>query len=140
HIYMKELNAEDTLRALSIEQEIKNLLGQDSNHQVNFNYSERNGNIQLFIETINPRYNQMFLFHAEVGIDKLDVLNKSLAYARGYRDHFDSYTIQWSATGEQGVRTSYFHGRSIEEALEKFRYGRDRNKTTIFLVSLNPKA
>ena len=137
---MKELNAEDTLRALKLEKEIRNILGQDSNHQVNFNYTERNGNVQLFIETINPRYNQMFLFHAEIGVDKPDVLAKALAYIRNYRDQFDSYTIQWSAAGEQGVRTSYFHGRSIEEALEKFRYGRDRNRTTIFLISLNPKA
>lgn len=137
---MKELSAEDTLKCLSLENEIRNLLGQDSNHQVNFNYSERNGHLQLFIETINPRYNQMFLFHAEIGVDKVDVLNKAITYVRSYRDQFDSYTIQWSAAGEQGVRTSYFHGRSIEEALEKFRYGRDRNKTTIFLVSLNPKA
>ena len=82
----------------------------------------------------------MFLFHAELGVDKVDVLNKAITYVRSYRDQFDSYTIQWSAAGEHGVRTSYFHGRSIEEALEKFRYGRDRNKTTIFLVSLNPKA
>lgn len=137
---MKELSAEDTLKCLSLENEIRNLLGQDSNHQVNFNYSERNGHLQLFIETINPRYNQMFLFHAEIGVDKVDVLNKAISYVRSYRDQFNSYTIQWSAAGEQGVRTSYFHGRSIEEALEKFRYGRDRNKTTIFLVSLNPKA
>jgi hypothetical protein len=137
---MKELTAEETLRALAIEKEIIEMLGQDTNHRVNFNYHNDFGNVQLNIETINPRYNQMFLFFTAVGVTKLDVLNKALEYTRHYRDQSDSYTIQWTPLGEKEVRTSYFHGRSIEEALEKFRYGRDRNKTTVFLVSLNPKA
>lgn len=137
---MKELTAEETLKALAIEKEIIEILGQDSNHRVNFNYRDHLGNVQLNIETINPRYNQMFLFFTEVGVTKLDVLTKALEYTRHYRDQSDSYTIQWTSAGEKEVRTSYFHGRSIEEVLEKFRYGRDRNKTTVFLVSLNPKA
>lgn len=136
---MKELNAEETLKALELEKDIRALLGQDSSHQVNFNYYEKNGHVGLHIETINPRYNQMFLFHSEEGLNKLDVLQRAHEYTRTHHDRCDSYTIQWSASGEQGVRTSYFHGRSMEEVLAKFSYGRDRNKTTIFLISLNPR-
>lgn len=137
---MKELSAEETLKVLKLEGEIRNILGQDSSHQVNFNYQEKSGHIQLNVETINPHYKQMFLFCSEEGISKADALEKALDYTRHHKERFDTYTIQWSSLGEQGVRTSYFQGRSIEEALEKFRYGRDRNKTTIFLISLNPKA
>ena len=125
---------------MQAEKEIQHYLGQDSDHIVNFKYEFRDGKTHVYVETINPKYNQMFLFHTETGIDKPDALGKMLEYIKSYKDEQDSYTIQWCATGEREVRTSYFNGASVEEALAKFRYGRDRNKTTIFLISLNPKA
>ncbi len=134
------MNADETLKVIESEKEIQQYLGQDTNHIINFKYEFRDGKMHVYVETINPKYNQMFLFHTETGIDKLDALTKMLDYVKSYKDKQDSYTIQWSATGEREVRTSYFSGATIEEALAKFRYGRDRNKTTIFLISLNPKA
>ena len=134
------MNADDTLKTINAEKEIQQYLGQDSSHIVNFKYEFRDGKMHVYVETINPKYNQMFLFHSEVGIDKQDALQKMLDYVKNARDKEDSFTFQWCPTGERGVRTSYFSGTSIEEALAKFRYGRDRNKTTIFLISLNPKA
>jgi hypothetical protein len=131
---MQETNTE------SLEKEIQQHLGQDSNHLINFRYDQRDGLTVLYLETINPRYNQMFLFHSETGVDKADALKKMLEYVRSYKDKVNSYTIQWAANGEKGVRTSYFDAGNIEEALDKFSYGRDRNKTTIFLISLNPKS
>jgi hypothetical protein len=137
---MKDIGAEQTLRSLALEKEIRNYFGQDSNHEINFRYLERDNNIQLNVETINPRYNQMFLFHSVTGVDRGDALEKMLEYVKHYRTETHSYTIQWSDHDSRGVRTSYFQAHSIEEALEKFRYGRDRNKTTIFLISLNPES
>lgn len=131
------LNTSDTLKAIELENYIREYLGQDSNHQVSFNYIDRDNNVQLNVETINPKYNQMFLFHSVNGVNKLDALRKMKEYIECYREQTHSYTIQWAAHGEKGIRTSYFNASSIEEALEKFRYGRDRNKTTIFLISLN---
>ena len=131
----------ETLKSIETEKHIADLLGQASKHLVNFNFVDTdNGSVTLYLETINPKYNQMFLYNSLTGINKLDVLHKMLEYVKTQSQIEDTYTIQWSAHSEHGVRTSYFHARSIEEALEKFRYGRDRNKTTIFLVSLNPKA
>ncbi len=138
--YFCPMNAEDTLKILQIENQIREYLGQDTNHIVNFKYEQRDNLMHVNVETINPRYNQMFLFHTETGTDQLDALQKMFEYVKHYKDRQDSYTIQWSATGEREVRTSYFSGATLEEALAKFRYGRDRNKTTIFLISLNPKA
>ncbi len=134
------MNADDTLKIIQIEKEIQEYLGQDSDHIINFKYEFREGKMYLYVETINPKYNQMFLFHTETGVDKQDALQKMLDYVKHNKDKENSYTIQWCATGERGVRTSYFSGVSLEEALAKFRYGRDRNKTTIFLISLNPKS
>lgn len=133
------MTPEEALLCKDIETDIERLLGQDNNHRVIFNYQEKQGAFCLYLETINPKYNQMFLFHSEIGINKLDVLKKTKEYVTNHANVENSYTIQWSAQGEPGVRTSYFHAHSIEDALEKFRYGRDRNKTTIFLISLNPK-
>lgn len=135
------MNAEEILKCIEMERQITDWLGHDSNHQVNFKYSEVSGGlITLFLETINPKYSQMFLYHSCMGINKLDVLSKMLEYVKNLASAEDTYTIQWSSKEERGVRTSYFQARNIEDALEKFRYGRDRNKTTIFLVSLNPKS
>lgn len=135
------MSPQETLKCIELEKQITDLLGQDSSHRISFNYvDQEHGVIQLNLETINPRYNQMFLFHSLTGLNKTDVLTKMLDYVQHHAHLEDTYTIQWSANDVRGVRTSYFHARSIEEALEKFRYGRDRNKTTIFLISLNPKA
>ena len=121
-----------------LQQQISDILGHDSNHALRFNFQEKDGLCSLYLETVHPRYDQMFLFHATSGTDRIDALQKMLDYVKTYKEKSNSYTIQWSAHGERGVRTSYFTGASIEEALEKFSYGRDRNKTTIFLISLNP--
>jgi predicted ATP-grasp superfamily ATP-dependent carboligase len=134
------MTTDDTQKILQIEKEIQQYLGQDSDHIVNFKYELRDGKMHVYVETINPKYNQMFLYNSETGVDKLDALQKMLDYVKHNKDKEDSYTIQWSDTGERGVRTSYFSGATLEEALAKFRYGRDRNKTTIFLISLNSKA
>ena len=135
------MTPQDTLKSIEIEKQITELLGQDSNHRINFNFQEgENGLVILNLETINPRYNQMFLYNSVTGLSRLDVLNKMIEYVKNRSQLEDTYTIQWSASDERGVRTSYFNARSIEEALEKFRYGRDRNKTTIFLISLNPSS
>ena len=67
------MNAEETLKIMDMEREIREYLGQSSNHRINFNYDERDGLVRLFVETINPLYNQMFLFHHTVGTDKLDL-------------------------------------------------------------------
>jgi len=135
------MTPQETLKLLETEKLISKLLGQDSNHLINFNYQEiEQGNTILNLETINPKYNQMFLYHSTVGINKNDALIKMLEYIKTQSSLENTYTFQWSDNSEKGVRISYFQARSIEQALEKFRYGRDRNKTTIFLIALNPQA
>ncbi|MEZ4755560.1 MAG: hypothetical protein R2817_01900 [Flavobacteriales bacterium] len=103
-----------------------------------FNYEETNKGTQLYVITINPRHNQSFLFHSTQGSDKLDALNAMLEYVRTYKERTSSYTIQWSARGDNALQTSYFRARNIMEALDKLFYDRDPNSITVFSVMLNP--
>lgn len=103
-----------------------------------FNYEETNKGTQLYVITINPRHNQSFLFHTTQGSDKLDALNAMLDYVRTYKERTSSYTIQWSARGDNALQTSYFRARNIMEALDKLFYDRDPNSITVFSVMLNP--
>ena len=63
------MNADETLKVIESEKEIQQYLGQDTNHIINFKYEFRDGKMHVYVETINPKYNQMFLFHTETGID-----------------------------------------------------------------------
>ncbi len=103
-----------------------------------FEYTLVDGKIKLDLITINPRHNQSFLFHSERGTDKVDALRKLQHYVKEYKEKENSYTIQWVATGERELHTSYFRASNILDALEKLYYGRDRNTMTVFSVVLNP--
>jgi len=104
-----------------------------------FNFEEQGANRgKLFLITINPRHNQSFLFHAVEGSDKLDALRHMLEYVHSYKERTSSYTVQWSAKGENTLQTSYFRAKNVLEALDKLFYDRDPNSITVFSVILNP--
>lgn len=105
-----------------------------------FNYEEdRKGKVtKLHLITLNPRHNQSFLFHATLGSDKLEALRDMLDYVRNYKERTSSWTIQWSARGENSLQTSYFRAKNVLEALDKLFYDRDPNSITVFSVMLNP--
>jgi hypothetical protein len=110
--------------------------GQDS---LVFNFEEGRGGVcKLFLITINPRHNQSFLFHATEGTEKLDALRNMLDYVRTYKERTSSYTVQWSAKGDNSLQTSYFRAKNVLEALDKLFYDRDPNSITVFSVILNP--
>lgn len=96
------------------------------------------GRTKLHLITVNPRHNQSFLFHATDGSDKLDALRAMLDYVRTYKERESSYTVQWSARGENQLQTSYFRAKNVLEALDKLFYDRDPNSITVFSVILNP--
>ncbi|MTI41630.1 hypothetical protein [Fulvivirga lutimaris] len=128
------------VEAARIQKEIKSHLGLRSNALI-FEYSKFEGKTKLDLITINPRHNQSFLFHSELGFDKIDALKKMLVYVENYKEKESPYTIQWIANGEtKELHTSYFRASSIYDALDKLYYGRDSNTITVFSVVLNPVA
>jgi hypothetical protein len=110
-------------------------MGQDS---LVFNFEEDGKRTKLFVITLNPRHNQSFLFHATEGVDKVDALGNMLEYVKTYKERTSSYTIQWSARGDNNLQTSYFRAKNVLEALDKLFYDRDPNSITVFSVMLNP--
>ena len=110
-------------------------MGQDS---LVFNFEEDGKRTKLFVITLNPRHNQSFLFHATEGVDKVDALGTMLEYVKTYKERTSSYTIQWSARGDNSLQTSYFRAKNVLEALDKLFYDRDPNSITVFSVMLNP--
>jgi len=125
------------VEAARIQQEIKDYLGLRTSDLV-FEYSALEGKVKLDLITINPRHNQAFLFHSEVGSDKVDALKKMLLYVQNYKEKENSYTIQWVMKGGKELHTSYFKAGNIMDALQKLYYGRDMNTITVFSVVLNP--
>ena len=120
-----------------IQNEIQGHLGLDANSLI-FDYRTQDGKVRLDLVTVNPRHNQSFLFHTEIGFDKLDALKKMKGYVWNAHDRESHYTIQWAARRSKELHTSYFRASNVYEALDKLYYGRDMNTITVFSVNLNP--
>jgi hypothetical protein len=120
-----------------IQNAIQAHLGLDANSLI-FDYRTQDGKVRLDLVTINPRHNQSFLYHTEIGFDKLDALKKMQGYVKNAHDKESHYTIQWAARSSKELHTSYFRAGNVYEALDKLYYGRDMNTITVFSVNLNP--
>lgn len=121
-----------------IQQDIESYLGLKGRDLV-FEFQVRDQNtVKLDLITVNPRHNQSFLFHSEIGYDKVDALKKMLEYVKIYKEKESSYTIQWRTRGDKELQTSYFRAKNIYDALDKLYYGRDMNTISVFSVVLNP--
>jgi hypothetical protein len=134
---MMETSNDIHVESAKIQKEIKTYLGVSSSELI-FEFGSMEVKQKLDLITINPRHNQSFLFHSELGFDKVDALKKMLDYVKNYRDQESSYTIQWMAKDEKELHTSYFRASNILDSLDKLYYGRDRNTITVFSVVLNP--
>ncbi|WP_162427055.1 hypothetical protein [Pontibacter pudoricolor] len=120
-----------------IQKQIENHLG-ISGSSLLFEFRQMDNNVRLDLITVNPRHNQSFLFHTEVGFDRVDVLRKMWEYVQNYRDKESSFTVQWMARGDKELNTSYFRARNMYEALDKLYFSRDMNTITVFSVVMNP--
>ena len=127
------------VESVKLQKKIESHLGIKGS-ELSFEFVNTEGKIKLDLITINPRHNQSFLFHSEMGIDKLDALRRMLEYVKSYKDKYSSYTIQWIAKGDNELHTSYFTASNMYDALDKLYYGRDINTITVFSVVLNPVA
>ncbi len=125
------------LETARLQKEIGHYIGLGKDSLV-FSFSAKGKKSQLHLITVNPNHNQSFLFHATTGSDKVDALRETLDYVKTYKERTSSYTIQWSARGDNGLQTSYFRAKNVLEALDKLFYDRDPNSITVFSVMLNP--
>ena len=150
-----ELNSE--LEKVHVQ--IARMLGLDMK-LLTFNYTTNDGKTTLQLATMNPRHQQVFLFHTTTGFGEIDALNKMQEYVeekngigyktfKGIPNSRSTYTIQWAITDSNDLQTSYFAGKNLYEVLDKFYYGANSFKTIgapgkavtetiIFNITLNP--
>ncbi len=126
------------IESARLQSAIENHLGMEGS--LIFDFANESNQTKLNLITVNKRHNQSFLFHAVMGTDKLDALEKMLAYAKTYREQDHSYTIQWTEPTRKELHTSYFRAKNMYEALDKLYYGRDVQAITVFSVVMNPIA
>ena len=133
------MTKDKNLETVRLQKEIGDYIGMGEDSLVfNFEPAGKGKGVKLFVITVNPRHNQSFLFESTEGSDRLDALRNMLDYVRTYKERTSSYTIQWSARGENSLQTSYFRAKNVLEALDKLFYDRDPNSITVFSVMLNP--
>ncbi len=132
-----ESNTEIHIESAKIQKKIQNHLGVKDENLV-FDFNNIDGNVKLDLITINPTHRQSFLFCAITAHNKLEALNKMLAYVKHYKEKENSYTIQWTAKGDAELQTSYFSATNVYDALDKLYFGRDMNTMTVFSIVLNP--
>jgi hypothetical protein len=132
-----ESTTEVHVESARIQKQIENHLGL-SGDSLLFEFRQMDNKVRLDLITVNPRHLQSFLFHTEIGYDKVDVLRKMLDYVQSYKEKESPYTVQWMARGDKELNTSYFRARNMYEALDKLYFGRDMNTITVFSVVLNP--
>lgn len=131
------MTKDKNLEIARLQKEIGGYIGLGPDSLV-YNYDDKGRRTKLHFITLNPNHNQSFLFHATAGSDKVDALREMLEYVKTYKERTSSYTVQWSARGDNGLQTSYFRAKNVLEALDKLFYDRDPNSITVFSVMLNP--
>jgi hypothetical protein len=137
-IYMMEVPTNIHVESARLQKAIEDYLGMKKSSLI-FDFHTVEGNkVKLDLITVNPRHNQSFLYHSEIGYDKVDVLGKMLDYIKTHKEKENSYTVQWAVHGEKELQTSYFRAKNIYDALDKLYYGRDVNAITVFSVVMNP--
>ncbi len=133
------MTRDKNLETARLQKEISDHIGVGADSLVfNFEETGRGKKTKLFLITINPRHDQSFLFHATEGSDRMDALRQMLEYVKTYKERTSSFTIQWSARGQNSLQTSYFRAKNVLEALDKLFYDRDPNSITVFSVIMNP--
>ena len=132
-----ESTTEVHVESARIQKQIENHLGL-SGDSLLFEFRQLDNKVRLDLITVNPRHHQSFLFHTEVGYDRVDTLRKMWDYVQSYKEKESPYTVQWMARGDKELNTSYFRARNMYEALDKLYFGRDMNTITVFSVVLNP--
>ena len=125
-------NSENTER---IENEIKGYFG---SHQIEFIEENLEGIIEIALVTTSIHHGVKFLFHKSRGAYRQQALEALLDYIIEHKSKECVYTIQWRASNDKELHTSYFSAPNIQTALDKFFFGRDLHSITVFSVSLNP--
>jgi hypothetical protein len=126
-------------RVEEIQKKISRGLGLKEN-QIVFELNVMPNYVDLDLFTINSIHKQQFFFHSTEGRDEIEALELMLKHVENQLIIDDSFTFQWKLKGSTEIHQSYFRGKNIMDALDKFYFGRSISSTTIYSIVLNPLA
>lgn len=130
----------DNKSELQLESQISRYFMKDNGVTCHFRYEDdkEDGDVFLCVYTFNKDTNTSFLFHKVKGASLTTALTKALNYLKEVMPEENNYTVKWRKEGEEEERESYFRGSDIEEVVNKFYFGKDRETITVTDVNLNP--
>lgn len=102
-----------------------------------FDYQEDDSETELSIITISKNHGERFLFHKIKSISKISCLSKMIDYIKSdYKLNHQNYEIIWRKKGDDKDNTSWFHGKSFLNIVDKFYFMKDPADIIIYEVKM----
>lgn len=129
---------------IQLQHETMKLLNKNNSSKCTFHFENTKDQkgYHLHLLSYNPLHNKKFLFHSEVGGDKLDAHIKMLKFVQelpGSKDN-NNYKIVWGNKKEGKKITSYFFGKSEFDALHKLYYKENKDNVIFFSMEVSPSS
>jgi len=127
---------------------IQDMIKNDNNCSAHFEYSHLPGKgFELVVVTYNPKHETSFFLHSVDGKSKIDALQKMYEHIYNLKvtlkeanSGYVNYTIEWYNNSTSKRVKSSFYGKSLQEVIGKFFYGKHGKNAeiTIYSIVLNP--
>ena len=135
---------------MKMESKISELIEQDNRCNVEFEWSYNNDLndciVSLHILTFNPIHGTKFLMYKDqrrinryIMVEdnvKKEILGKGLEYLRSRETDCLNYMVEWNYKNSEKTKISYFRGKSLEDIMEKFYYGKSMNSIVIYKMEM----
>ncbi len=128
-ILLAEMTSEETIR-----KELNDVT-------IYFDYQEDEAETELSIITISKNHGERFLFHKIKSSSKMNCLSKMIDYIKSdYKLNHQNYEINWRKKGDTTNHTSWFHGKSLLDIVDKFYFLKDPVDIIIYEMKMRPMA
>ena len=135
---------------MKMESKISELIEQDNRCNVEFEWSYNNNLndciVSLHILTFNPIHGTKFLMYKDQrrinryimveDMIKIEMLGRGLEYIRSKQNDNLNYMVEWNYKTGNKTKISYFRGKSMEDIMEKFYYGKSMNSVVIYKMEM----
>lgn len=126
-----------------LESDIITKIFEDNKNTVHFDYhvdiDDTSDGIRLDLYTRSAKHGSILLLHQTSGTSSVHALERMLSFLnqdhRG--DQFNSYTLNWKATGDDTEHSSHYFETSEEEVLRKFFYNKNKEDYSVRIIQ-NP--
>jgi hypothetical protein len=67
---------------------------------------------------------------------KIEMLGKGLDYIRNQESDYLNYMVEWNYKNGDKTKISYFRGKSLEDIMEKFYYGKSMYSIVVYKMEM----